>query len=261
MYMKKELPLAFLISVILILQIFFVSASVADLREEWLDSKLVSKEKQLAHREAKLAWQANQTPENNQAVIDTGKESLHAALDEVEAWLHWKKAEAQENPFASEEIKQNIDEDVETNLAKIDALREDVDGITNRFELGVVFLTMIGKYFELLTDVMRNSGQMWVHVANTRVDVLEEYEQKIRDAAEMIDNNEEMLERLDEAKDEIGSARTNLDLSKAAYDEVVIGGTPLIKFHEGNQKLREARTNMLTCGNRIREVFRMVMTQ
>lgn len=255
--MKKLFMPIFLVS-ILLLQIVFIAASASDLRQDWKDLKEVSREKQQLHREAKQVWRADKTDENNQAVVDTGKETLHAALNEAEAWLNWKRAEAEENEFAPEDIKQDIYDDVEANLAKVEDLRTQVDEVDTQLELGITFLTMIGKYFELLTDVARNSGKMWVHIANTRADKLEEFEQKLRDAAEDLDDNEEIIEELDDAKRNIESARENIEDAEAYYEDVQVGGTPLIKFGEGNKKLRNAREEMLQAGSNLRQAFRLI---
>lgn len=163
-------------------------SDASEAKQEWLDAKQKSLDAQEAHLDAKVAWAADKTDENNQAVIDTGKDSLNAALDEAEAWLIWKDLEAQENSEIPDELKQSISDDVDENLQVIDELRTDVDSIENRLELGVVYLKIVGKYLELMTDVAKNSGYMWVHIANEKADTTEEFEAKIRDAAEGMDN-------------------------------------------------------------------------
>ncbi|MFQ5475077.1 MAG: hypothetical protein ACE5DM_04540 [Candidatus Nanoarchaeia archaeon] len=240
---------------LLMLQIVAVSALTStDAKKDWIDAKKVSQEKRDAHQEAKLVWAGDKTPENDQAVVGTGKEVLHAALDEAEAWLIWKRTEAEKNPFdVDQDIVDQILNDVDSNLGKIDGLREDVDGVTNRLELGLVFLKMVGKYGELLTDVARDSGNVWVWVGNEKADKIDEYEQKLRDAA---DGNDDVLAKLDDARDELDSARANIDKAESVYKQVVIPGTPLIKFQEGNQYLRAARANLINAHRHLDMAYR-----
>jgi hypothetical protein len=245
------------IGICLIILILFQAVAVSALtaseaRQEWRDAKDVSRDAQETHREAKIKHAGDKTAENEQEVVDTGKVVLNAALDEVEAWLVWKNLEAEENPDVPEDIKQAIKDDVDANLDKIDELREDVDGITNRLELGLVFLKMVGKYVELLADVGRNSGAMWVHIANTRADTIEDYEEKLRDSTDDAD----VIELLDNAKDELEIARRNIDNAEDTYKLVKVPGTPLIKFAEGNNYLRNARLNLINAHKHLNQAYR-----
>ena len=158
----------------------------------------------------KIDYAANKTLENEQRVIDTGKRVLHAALNEVEAWLIWREIDVKENPEIPDDLKESIALDVESNLDRIEELRTEVDGIESRFELGLVFLKMIGKYLELLTDVARNTGLIWVYIAENITSTVEEYEDKLRDVAESINDNEEILGMLDSAGSEIETAKANI---------------------------------------------------
>lgn len=257
--MSKKLVFI-LVVVLLVLQTVAVSASSAsDAREEWRDAKKVSKEMQELHREAKLTFAGDKSPENEQEVIDTGKDVLNAALDEAEFWLLWKDLEAQDNPDVPDDIKDAISDDVAANLDKIDELRGDVDGVTNRFELGVVFLKMIGKYFELLADVSRNSGMMWVHIGNVRADKIEDFSDRLREEAEDMDDNEDILDKLDMADEELEIARRNIDDAEDTYAQVKIPGTPLIKFGEGNQYLRAAKLNLVSAHRYLNQAYRAVV--
>ncbi len=258
MLIKNKIIPVFLIS-ILLLQIVFISASVSDTRQNWKDLKQISKDKQVIYKQAQQKYQENQSLENEQEVIDTGKATLNAALNEVEAWLRWKTLEAEENPFASQEVKQAVYDDVNANIAKIDALRTEVNAVSTRAELGIIFIKMIGKYLELLTDVMRDSGKMWVHIANTRADKLTDYEQKLRDAAQNINDNSAIIKYLDDAKSQIESARTALTNAQNYYEQIRVGGTPLIKFSEANQQLNKAREEMLKAGNNLRQAFKLMI--
>lgn len=260
MKLKKVSFIALLVLIMLLLQPIAVSAlSASDAKQAWYDAKQASLEAQEAHRDAKIEWAANKTDENNQRVIDTGKDALNAALDEVEAWLIWKDLEVEENPEIPDDLKESIQSDVDTNLGKIDELRTEVDAVENRFELGVVFLKMIGSYFELVSDVARNSGFVWVHTANQHADTLEEYEASLREAAEGMEDNELIIEKLDMARAEIEDARVNIDNAEEEYEQVRIPGKPLIKFSNGNNYLRIARGNMLSAHGYLNEAYGLMV--
>jgi len=213
---------------------------------------------QTEHRDAKIAFAGNKSEDNRQEVVDTGKEVLHAALDEVEAWLVWKNLEAEESEI-TDDLKETIADDIETNLEKIEVLRTDVDGVTNQFELGIVFLKMVGKYVELLTDVARDAGMIWVQLGEDYLDRAEDYESKLRAEAENMDDNSEILEKLDNAKDDLEEARANVDKAEDSYEQVVLPGTPLIKFAEGNNYLRVARTNLLSAHAGLNQAYQMML--
>lgn len=259
--MQKKLLLICMFLLLILQPLAIAASNSMEAKQEWKDFKEISLEKRQANNEAKTAYQGNKSAENEQEVIDTGKEVLYAALDEAEAWLIWKNFEVEENDEMPDDLAHAIEADVETNLAKIDGLRAEVEDIDNRLELGVVTLRMVGKYFELLTDVSRNSGKVWVYIADKRADKLEEYEEKLRTAAEDIEDNTEILERLDTAKSEIAQARENIDAAEAAYENVQMPGTPLIKFAEGNKHLRDAKLNMLNAHTNLRQAFRVILEE
>ncbi|WP_135610605.1 hypothetical protein [Methanococcoides sp. AM1] len=260
MKLKKVSFIALLVLAMLLLQPIAVSAlSSGDAKQAWHDAKQASLEAQAEHRDAKLEWAADKTEENNQKVIDTGKDALNAALDEVEAWLIWKDLEVEDNPDIPDDLKESIQEDVDTNLVKIDELRADVDGVDNRFELGAVFLKMVGSYFELVSDVARNSGFVWVHTANEHADTLEDYEAKLREVAEDMEDNDLILEKLDMAKADIEDARTNINNAEEEYEQVRTPGKPLIKFSNGNNYLRIARGNMLSAHGYLNEAYGLIV--
>lgn len=260
MKLKKVSFIALLVLAMLLLQPIAVSAlSSSDAKQAWHDAKQASVEAQAEHRDAKIEWAADKTEENNQKVIDTGKDALHAALDEVEAWLIWKDLEVEENPDIPDDLKDTIQGDVDTNLVKIDELRVDVDGVENRFQLGAVFLKMIGSYFELISDVARNSGFVWIHTANEHADTLEDYEVKLRGVAEDMEDNDQILEKLDMAKAEINDARRNINNAEEEYEQVMIPGQPLIKFSNGNNYLRIARGNMLSAHRNLNEAYGLIV--
>jgi len=234
-----------LILVLLVMQISAVSASSSEARQAWYDAKEARLDAQIEHVSAKADYAVDKTDENLQAVIDTGKEVLNLALDETQAWLEWKKIEAEENPNVPEDIVEAIQQDVEDNLAVLDELREDVDSVETQLELGITFLKIIGKYFELLADVARNTGSMWVYIGETYSERVSAYEETLRETAESMQDNEEIIGLLDEALDEIETANENIENAAEAYSEVDYPGTPFIKFAEGNSYLTAAKANLM----------------
>lgn len=259
---NKHIFLSILLISILMLQVVSISAiSASQAREEWRNTKQESKNMREAYREANLKWMGDKTDSNNEAAIEAGKDSLNAALDEVEAWLNWKKAEVESNDEAPSELKDEILEDIDKNMGVIEELRGEVNEIQNRIQLGVTWLRMVGKYLELITDVSRNSGKIWVWIANERINNLEEFESRLREIAEEIDDNADILEKLNEAQDEIESAREDVEDAEEAYEVVVAGKRPLMSFHEGNQYLRLARVNMLNAHRNLNQATRLMRTR
>ncbi|PIN74378.1 hypothetical protein COV20_00445 [Candidatus Woesearchaeota archaeon CG10_big_fil_rev_8_21_14_0_10_45_16] len=247
--------IALLLLSILVLQVAFVGASAADAKQDWKDAKMTSQEKQKIHQDAKITFAADKSEENRQAVVDTGKDLLNAVLDEAEAWLMWKDAEADENNDIPEDLRDTIKEDVKTNLGKVDGLRVDVDGVDNELELGLVFLKMIGKYGELLTDVARDSGKVMVFIGNTQLDKADDLEARLRDSTD----REDVLTVLDTAHESLDEARNNVDKAEKSYDQVVLPGTPMIKFGEGNNYLRVAKTNLLSAQANLQKAYLMII--
>jgi hypothetical protein len=246
----------------LLLQVGVASALTSgEAKQSWLTAKQARASAEVEYRQAQLDYAADKTPENEQKVITTAKATLNAALDEAEAWLNWKNLEAKESAEVSDEIKNNIEADVNKNLAKIDGFRADVLGIETRFDVGVVFLKMVGGYIELLTDAARNTGAMWVYLGNQRVATAESYEAKLREAALKISDNTEIIAKLDIAKSEIETAKNKVKTAESAYKQVVLSGTPLIKFAEGNEYLRQARTNLINTHVQLEHAFNLITSQ
>jgi hypothetical protein len=261
--MKRSSRVIFLISLLLLAALLpqaVVALTASDAKQDWYEAREVSREAQEEHRAAKVAWAADKTPEKNQQVVDTGKAVLYAALDEAEAWLLWKNCEAAENPELPGDLVQAIDEDVESNLAKIDLLRDEVAGIENQFELGVVTLKMIGKYVELLTDVARDTGLIWVHVMSVHAETAGTYEEQLRTAAEGMADNTEIIATLDLARAEIRTAEQNIDAAQAEYDQVRLPGTPFVRFSNGNNYLQIARGNLLVAQRYLNEAYGLMVS-
>lgn len=258
--MKKSwLVVAVLVS--LLFQVGVADALTSgEAKQSWLSAMQARISADAAYKQVQLDYAANKTPENDQKVIDAAKTVLGAALSEAEAWLKWKNQEAKESDVPSE-IKTNIENDVNKNLAKIDTLRQDVARIKTRVDVAGVFLKMIGSYVELLADVARNTGAMWVHLGNEIADKTAGYEVKLRAAAESRSDNTEVIAKLDIAKSEIDTAKNKIETADAVYKKVLLPGTPLIKFSEGNEYLRQARTNLLNAEKQLEGAFKLITSK
>jgi hypothetical protein len=237
------------------------AATAGEAKQSWLAAGKIRITADTTYRQAQLDYAADKTPENEQKVVDTAKTVLGAALDEAEAWLNWKKAESEEDTAVPESIRQNIANDVAKNLAKINGLREEVSGIETRLEAGTVFLKMLGAYVELLVDVARNTGAAWAYVGNQRVQLAADYEAKLRETAEKLNDNAEIIAKLDIAKAEISVAKSKIKTAEAAYKKVVLPGTPLIKFSEGNNYLRQARENLINAQLQLARAFDLIISE
>jgi hypothetical protein len=249
----------------LLVLIFLVPAvsalTAADARQDWLEAKQGSLDTQVAHREAKIDWAVDKTAENNQRVIDTGKASLHAALDEAEAWLVWKQLEVEENPAIPADLRTAIGDDVDANLATIDDLRDEVDAIETRVDLGITSLRMVGEYLELVTDVARDSGLVWVYIAETYADTADGYEAKLRSAAEGMPDHAAIIDKLDRARADIDDAYESIDDARDEYEQVVLPGKPLIRFSNGNNYLRIARGDLLSAHGSMNQAYALMAAQ
>jgi hypothetical protein len=259
--MKKTGLVLFVIFTIILQPITANALSSGEAKQLWHEAKQVSRDTQAEHRAAKIAWAANKTDENNQKVIQTGKAVLHAALDEVEAWLTWRNIEVEENPEIPQNLKDSIQTDVNTNIQKINALRMEVDEVETQFELAIVFLKMVGKYLELLTDVARNTGLVWIHMADTYSDRIEDYETQLREAAVAFEDNMDIIEKLDLARTELETARTNIENAEDSYLQVVIPGNPLVKFSNGNNYMRLAKNNLLSALSYLNQAYREMVSE
>lgn len=258
--MIKKPVIAFFLITLLMMQCTVVAALTdSEAKQVWKDTKKISLEKQEIHFDAKIKLAGNNSEENRQEVVDTGKDVLYAALDEADAWLVWKDLEARSNPDLPDDLKDTIHEDVETNHAKIDELRTDVDGIENRLQLGLVYLKMVGKYVELITDVARDSGKILVYIGDTQIDKAEDIESKLRAEAGNMDGNDEIIEKLDLAKADLNEARSNVNKAEDSYNQVVLPGTPLIKFKQGNNYLRVAKTNLISAQSNLNQAYTLML--
>ena len=74
-----------------------------------------------------------------------------------------------------------------------------------------------------------------------------------------MENNGEVLAKLDAAKSSLAEARSNVGKAEASYNQVVLPGTPLIKFAEGNGYMRVARTNLLSALASLQQAYDLMM--
>lgn len=257
--MNRKITVLFLIIIILIQTVPIFALTPEEAKEIWLEAKQISKEKREAYINARIEFTIDKSFENRKKVVDTGKETLYATLDEAEAWLIWKRLEVNETIGVSEDLKEEINNDVRINLDKIDKLRKDVDSITNQIELGVVFLKMVGDYLELVTDVARNSGKIWAEIGNNLIDAGEKYEKILRAVAERLGNKQEVISLLDDAKDDLASARKNIDKAEESFDKVVLPGKPLINFAEGNNYLKLAKADLLSAHSNLERAYVIIV--
>jgi hypothetical protein len=256
----KKTWLVFVVIVSLLFQVGVASALTAgEAKQAWLSVMQARISADASYKQAQLNWASDKTPENDQKVIDAAKTVLSAALDEVEAWLEWKNQEAKESDVP-EALKINIADDVKVNLAKIETLRGDVARIKTRVDVVGVFLKMVGSYVELLADVARNTGAVWVNLGNKIADKTADYEIKLRTTANGLVDNAAILAKLDIAKSEIDLARTQINAAETAYKAVVIPGTPLVKFAEGNSYLRQAKVNLQAATEQLQGVFNLIVS-
>lgn len=149
-------------------------------------------------------------------------------------------------------------EDISNNKNKIIELNKDVNLVSNQLELGITFLKIINKYLELLSDVARNSGHVWVFIANDHANKIEEYENTLRESADNFDNKDEILKELDETLSELETARINIDNAEKTYAMVKLPGTPLIKFAEGNSYLRASKANLISAQMHLHNAFNLM---
>jgi hypothetical protein len=260
-FLKKTLLIMFVVGLLLVQPMNLKALSASEAKQLWIDSKLASREAQQEYANANLRWVANKTDANNLLVIETGKDMLHAALNEAEAWLVWVNLEVKENPDVPNDLKQTIQQDVTSNLAKISDLRTEVNGVDSRLDLAIVFLKMVGKYVELVTDVAKNTGLVWVNIAENYVDTIEDYEIEMRAAAAGSTRKNEVITKLDKTVEELGKARININLAEAEYLQVKLPGSPILKFSNGNQYLRLARNNLLSAHSYLKQAYQLLVAE
>ncbi len=259
--MKKIFSFLLSIAILFLIAGPVLALTSGEAKNDWNEAQKARITAELGYKQAQLDYQGDKTPENDQAVIDSAKKVLNTALDEAEAWIIWKRLEAQEDSRVPSDIKNNIENDVAKNLTKIDGYRAEVNAIQNRTQVLSVFLKMIGGYVELVTDVARNTGAMWAYIGNELSATVENFENQLRTSALKLPENTEIISKLDVAKSEVKTAKSKIELAKNAYESVKLPGTPLVKFAEGNEYIRQARTNLLNAQVQLQNVYNIIITK
>lgn len=255
----KPALLTLVIGLLLVQPMSIGAITTAEAKQLWYDAKAASRTAQDVYRKTNIDYAADKTEANNQKVIDSGKAVLQAALNEVEAWLKWVDLDVAENPEVTPNLKATIHQDVVANLAKIGVLRGDVKEVQNRIQLVTVFLKIVGKYFELVSDVAKNTGLVWVNLADTYVVKIEEYEAELRLNSKGATKESEIVAKLDEAKKTLATAKTNIDSAESEYLQVKIPGNPILRFSNGNQHIRLARNNLISAHASLKQAYKLLM--
>jgi hypothetical protein len=252
-----------ILTIILVVCFVFQTGIVlaAGTKQDWQDRKEIRAEKNEVHTQAKLDYQNDRTDKNNQLVIDSGKDLLNALLDEVEVWLLWQESRISQDDNVSVQLKEKVSTDVNNNLSKIKDLKDEVDAVQTKIQLGVISLKMVGSYLELLVDVARNSGLAWVEVGENLIEISSGYEEKLRAAAEVVKDNEEIISKLDLAESSVVLATTYINDAKDQYNQVVMPGTPLVKFGNGNKKISQARLELNKANQLLIQSLEMIIKQ
>jgi hypothetical protein len=58
---------------------------------------------------------------------------------------------------------------------------------------------------------------------------------------------------------ELENAFTNIDEAESEYLQVLIPGTPILKFANGNQYLRIAKNNLLSAHSHLKQAYRLLV--
>ena len=255
--MKKTIFI-FAIIAIFLLQVVAVSATAEETKIAWKDAKEISKEKRNEYRDVQKEFRKNNSEENRELLIEAGKETLHAGLNEAEAWLLWREEKSKEDTKFPEELKEEIQSSIDENLAKIESLREEIDAIETQIELGVTFIDMLFKYREVLSDVSKHTGNSLIYLAEQKLEKSTEFEEKLRVIAEGYEH-EAALESLDNVKESLNSAKEHIDEADEKYDSITVPGKPIITFHEGNKHLKDARKSLIDAHKNLREAYRLLL--
>jgi hypothetical protein len=248
--MRKITILTLFFILLLVFQATALSATEAE--QDWIEAKQANLEASEKYNQAQQTYEQDKTPENDQAAIDAGKELLHAALNEVEAWLIWTDVEAKENLDVPQDLQETISQDVEKNLAEIEPLRNEIDDIDNRIEFAIVYLKMVNKYLHLLTDVARNNGLVWVHIATLYADSIEEYSNTIEENAK---GNSQVLAQIELVDNSLADARFDITNAQGAYTLVLLPGAPLLKYADGNAHLYLARNDLIAAYGHLSKAY------
>lgn len=233
------------LSILFILLVVFSSIAYADLnyaKQKWIDDVVY-------HEKTKIEWQAAQklvaesnTPENVQNVIDKAKISLNAGLDAAIAFFEFQK-EKLTGVDISENLKDIIRNDLDENIGVAESLKTDVGNIKTRLEVGLVTLKIVDKYLDLLVDVMRDSGLVFVEKADNRYDKLNNFRDKVESKIPE-GKEDDYKDLLDKVESNMNEAKSNIDGAEAKYKSIIQKQGSRIAFQEGNNLIRQSNQNM-----------------
>jgi len=239
--MKKLLSL-----IVILLFSAVVFASVEDARLKWLDAKEKSLELRQEWQEAQRLVAANNTPENTANVIEKAKASLNSGLDEAVAFFEFHK-EKLTNEDISSDLKSTIESDINKNIDIANGLKNDVDAIKTRAEVGIVSLNIIDAYLNLLVDIMRDSGLVYVEKANLRVGKLEEWRDKLNEKIALApeDKKAELNRLMDDLNKNLDYAKQEINDAETKYRSITKKEGSGIAFAEGNTLIMKSRSHMV----------------
>jgi len=223
----------------------FVSASVEEAKQEWFDAVAYHEETKTEWKEAQDLVNADPSDENVENVIEKAKISLTAGLDAAIEYFEYLKEVAEEEDIES---KDTILADLDKNIEKAEVLKLEVDAIQSRWDVGIAVLDIFGKYLEFLSDVMRNTGYVYVEKMDLRIDKIETHRDLLEikvEAVEDEENKEKYLEMLAEVDEEIEQAKANVEEAQAEYDQISQPTGSGQLFASGNNEIRQAHANLV----------------
>lgn len=232
------------ISIVFVLLVVFSSMVFAhgDLKQEWIDAKAVHKEARDVWKEAQVLVNSVNTPENVRNVIDKAKISLNAGLDEAIAYFEFQKDKLLDSDI-SDDLKVVIQADIDNNLGIANDLKNDVAGITTRLQIGIVTLKIVDKYLDLLVDIMRDTGLVFVEKGNNRHDKLDNFRDRIESNIPA-DSKSDYQELLDKIENNMNEAKSNINSAEAKYKSITQKQGSGVAFREGNNLMRQSNQNM-----------------
>ena len=247
----------FLIAVVLLLFSSFAFADLESARLKWLEAKETHLGLQQEWRQAQLLVAANNTQENIENVIEKAKAALNAGLDEAIAFFEFHK-EKLTSADVSDELKATIESDLNKNIDVAEGLKDDVNAITTRAEVGVVSLKIIDAYLNLLVDVMRDTGLVFVEKANLRVEKLEEFRDTLQEKVDIApeDKKEDLDKLMESLNVHIDEAKSAIDSAEEAYNSITKKEGSRIAFEKGNTLIRQSRSHMVLAFQDIRQIVK-----
>lgn len=236
-----------------------VLASIADARQTWLEARETHIELQQEWREAQQLVARENTPENVENVVNKAKVSLNSGLDEAIAFFELQK-EKLTTADVSDDLKQTIESDLNKNIDAAEALKDDVNSIQTRVEVGITSLKILDAYLNLLVDVMRDSGFVYVEKARLRVEKLEQFRDMLQEKVNLApESKKQELEGLmDDLNKNIQDAKDNIDEAEDNYKSITQKEGSRLKFQQGNTNIMQSRNEMLMAFQNIQQIVQVL---